>query len=188
MIVGLLGLGVNAGSAWVIGRSSGASLNLRGAFLHLASDAAGSVGVIVAGLVVIVTGAEWVDPLVSILISVLVLVAAWQLLRDATRVLLEGAPKGLDVAAVEQALTTAEGVDAVHHLHIWSIGSETPALSAHVVLGGELTLHEAQSRGEELKAELVKQFGIEHATLELECHSCDDDDHDTGTHRRAATL
>jgi cobalt-zinc-cadmium efflux system protein len=188
VIVGLLGLAVNAGSAWVIARSSGDSLNLRGAFLHLASDAAGSVGVVVAGLVVITTGAEWVDPLVSILISVLVLVAAWQLLRDATRVLLEGAPKGLDVAAVEQALTTADGVDAVHHLHIWSIGSETPALSAHVVLGGELTLHEAQSRGEELKAELVKQFGIEHATLELECHTCDDDDHDTGTHRRAATL
>ena len=98
----LLGLAVNAGSAWIIARSSGGSLNLRGAFLHLVSDAAGSVGVIIAGLVVIITGAEWVDPLISILISVLVLVAAWQLLRDATRVLLEGAPKGLDVAAVEQ--------------------------------------------------------------------------------------
>ena len=130
VVVGVLGLAVNAGSAWIIARSSGDSLNLRGAFLHLASDAAGSVGVVIAGFVVIATGADWVDPLVSILISVLVLVAAWQLLRDATRVLLEGAPKGLDVDAVEQALTTAEGVDAVHHLHVWSIGSETPALSA----------------------------------------------------------
>jgi cobalt-zinc-cadmium efflux system protein len=187
VIVGVLGLAVNAGSAWIISRSSGDSLNLRGAFLHLASDAAGSVGVIIAGLAVIATGADWVDPLVSILISVLVLVAAWQLLRDATRVLLEGAPKGLDVDAVEQALTTAAGVDAVHHLHVWSIGSETPALSAHVVLAGELTLHEAQARGEQLKAELAERFGIEHATLELECHTCDDDDHD-GTHRRTATL
>jgi cobalt-zinc-cadmium efflux system protein len=188
VIVGLLGLAVNAGSAWIIARSSGDSLNLRGAFLHLASDAAGSVGVVVAGVVVIATGAEWVDPLVSILISILVLVAAWQLLRDATRVLLEGAPKGLDVAAVEQALTTADGVQAVHHLHVWSIGSETPALSAHVVLAGELTLHQAQARGDRLKAELVERFGIEHSTLELECHACDDDDHDTGTHTRAATL
>jgi cobalt-zinc-cadmium efflux system protein len=188
VIVGLLGLAVNAGSAWIIARSSGDSLNLRGAFLHLASDAAGSVGVVIAGVVVMATGAEWVDPLVSILISVLVLVAAWQLLRDATRVLLEGAPKGLDVAAVEQALTTAVGVEAVHHLHVWSIGSETPALSAHVVLTGELTLHEAQARGDELKTELAEQFGIEHATLELECHSCDDDEHTTGTRSRAATL
>ncbi len=187
-IVGLLGLVVNAGSAWVVARSSGDSLNLRGAFLHLASDAAGSVGIVVAGIVVIATGAEWVDPLVSIFISVLVLVAAGQLLRDATRVLLEGAPKGLDVEAVERALTTAEGVQAVHHLHVWSIGSETPALSAHVVLAGELTLHQAQARGDRLKAELATEFGIEHATLELECHACDDDDHDTGTHTRAATL
>jgi cobalt-zinc-cadmium efflux system protein len=188
VIVGTLGLAVNAGSAWIISRSSGDSLNLRGAFLHLASDAAGSVGVIFAGLVIMATGAEWVDPLVSILISILVLIAAWQLLRDATRVLLEGAPKGLDVDKVEDALTTAAGVDAVHHLHVWSIGSETPALSAHVVLGGELTLHEAQARGDQLKAMLATEFGIEHATLELECHTCDDDDHDVGTRSRTATL
>ena len=88
----------------------------------------------IAGAVVLATGADWVDPVVSILISVLVLVAAWQLLRDATRVLLEGVPKGLDVDAVEQTLLAADGVEAVHHLHVWSIGSETPALSAHVVL------------------------------------------------------
>ncbi len=188
VIVGVLGLAVNAGSAWIIARSSGDSLNLRGAFLHLASDAAGSVGVIIAGLVVMATGAEWVDPLVSILISILVLIAAWQLLRDATRVLLEGAPKGLDVEAVEEALKTSEGVDAVHHLHVWSIGSETPALSAHVVLGGQLTLHQAQARGDQLKAELSNQFGIEHATLELECHSCDDDEHITGTRAKSPTL
>ncbi len=159
LVVGVLGLAVNAGSAWGIARSAGASLNLRGAFLHLASDAVGSIGVIVAGAVVMATGADWVDPVVSILISILVLVAAWQLLRDSTRVLLEGVPKGLDVDAVEQSLVTADGVEAVHHLHVWSIGSETPALSAHVVLAGELTLHQAQTRGEQLKADLARDFG-----------------------------
>ncbi len=112
----------------------------------------------------------------------------WQLLRDATRVLLEGVPKGLDVDAVEQSLQSAEGVEAVHHLHVWSIGSETPALSAHVVLAGELTLHQAQARGDELKHRLADQFGIEHATLELECHQCDDDEHDIATRSRTATL
>jgi cobalt-zinc-cadmium efflux system protein len=188
LIVGLLGLAVNAGSAWVIARTSGNSLNLHGAFLHLVSDAAGSVGVVIAGAIVLATGAEWVDPLVSILISVLVLVAAWHLLRDATRVLLEGVPKGLDVDAVERSLQSAEGVEAVHHLHVWSIGSETPALSAHVVLAGDLTLHQAQTRGDELKHRLADQFGIEHATLELECHQCDDDEHDIGTRSRTATL
>jgi cobalt-zinc-cadmium efflux system protein len=192
LIVGALGLLVNAGSAWVIARAAGSNLNLRGAFLHLMSDAAGSVGVVIAGVVVLATGAEWIDPVVSILISVLVLVAAWQLLRDATRVLLEGTPKGLDVDAVERALMGEAGVEAVHHLHVWSIGSETPALSAHVVLTGPLTLHEAQTRGAGLKAVLATRFGIEHATLELECHTCDDDGHDItrdpGTPRRSVTL
>ena len=188
LIVGALGLLVNAGSAWGIARAAGTNLNLRGAFLHLASDAIGSIGVVIAGAAVLTTGAEWVDPVISILISILVLFAAWQLLRDSTRVLLEGVPKGLDVDAVEQALVTAAGVEAVHHLHVWSIGSETPALSAHVVLAGELTLHQAQTRGEQLKAELAEQFGIEHATLELECHTCDDDEHDSGTRRRTVTL
>ncbi len=188
LVVGALGLLVNAGSAWGIARFAGQSLNLRGAFLHLASDAVGSVGVVIAGAVVLATGAEWVDPVVSILISILVLVAAWHLLRDATRVLLEGVPKGLDVAALEQALVEAEGVEAVHHLHVWSIGSETAALSAHIVLAGEMTLHQAQTRGNSLKANLAEQFGIEHATLELECHTCEDDDHDQGTRRRTVTL
>ncbi|MGZ4802768.1 MAG: cation diffusion facilitator family transporter [Acidimicrobiia bacterium] len=188
LVVGVLGLGVNAGSAWVIARAGGDNLNLRGAFLHLASDAVGSIGVVIAGAVVVATGAEWIDPLISIFISVLVLIAAWSLLRDATSVLLEGVPKGLDVDAVEQALTSAEGVEAVHHLHVWSIGSETPALSAHVVLAGELTLHDAQARGNQLKTELAEHFGIEHATLELECHTCDDENHGAGTQNRTVTL
>ena len=176
LVVGALGLAVNGGSAWLLARAGGNNLNLHGAFLHLASDAAGSFGVVVTGAVILTTGADWVDPAVSILIALLVLVAAWRLLRDATRVLLEGAPKGLDVTEIETALARAPDVEAIHHLHVWSIGSETPALSAHVVLAGERTLHDAQECGARLKALLVDRFGIEHATLELECHACDDED------------
>jgi cobalt-zinc-cadmium efflux system protein len=177
LVVGLLALAVNGGSARVLASSAGSSLNMRGAFLHLASDALGSLGVIAAGALLLATGADWPDPVASILISVLVVIAAFALLRDATRVLLEGVPKGLDVDAVEHALATAEGVDAVHHVHVWSLGSETPALSAHVVLGGELTLHQAQQAGDRLKQLLADRFDIDHATLELECHACDDDAH-----------
>jgi cobalt-zinc-cadmium efflux system protein len=178
IVVGALGLLVNAVSAWVIRRASGSNLNMRGAFLHLASDAAGSLGVVIAGVVIAATGEDWVDPLTSILITVLVLVATVQLLRDATRVLLEGAPQGLDVDAVERSLADAPEVQAVHHLHVWSIGSETPALSAHVVLAGAQTLHDAQVIGDRLKQTLAAEFGIEHATLELECHDCDTEPHD----------
>lgn len=172
MVVAAIGLVVNVGSAWAISRHAGASLNLRGAFWHLVGDALGSIGALVAGAAVVLFGADWVDPAISLLIAGLVVVSALVLLRDVGRVLLEGAPAGLDVADVETALAASRDVEAVHHLHLWSLGSETPALSAHVVLTGEPSLHEAQRRGDELKALLAERFGITHATLELECHDC----------------
>jgi cobalt-zinc-cadmium efflux system protein len=173
-VVGTLGLVVNAGSAWLVARVSGRNLNLRGAFLHLASDALGSFGVIVAGVVVAVTGSTWIDPAISLAITALVLAATWSLVRDATSVLLEQAPRGMDPEAIETALLADPRVEAVHHVHLWSLGAETPALSAHVVLAGEPTLHDAQLVGNELRAALDAGFGIEHVTLELECHDCAD--------------
>ncbi len=180
-VVGAVGLAVNAGSAWLIGRSSGASLNMRAAFWHLASDALGSLGVIVSGVVLAIRpAADWVDPTISIAITLLVLVAAWGLLRDATSVLLERAPRGLEAEAIEEVLLDQADVEAVHHVHVWSLGSETPALSAHVVLRDEPTLHEAQIVGNRLRAVLADRFGVEHATLELECHDCAEPAHRIG--------
>jgi cobalt-zinc-cadmium efflux system protein len=176
-IVGAIGLVVNAGSAWLVARVSGHNLNLRGAFLHLASDALGSFGVIVAGVVVALTGSTWIDPAISLAITALVLVATWTLVRDATSVLLEQAPRGMDAEAIETTLLADPRVEAVHHLHVWSLGSETPALSAHVVLAGEPTLHAAQLVGNQLRAALDAEFGIDHVTLELECHDCADQVH-----------
>jgi cobalt-zinc-cadmium efflux system protein len=114
-----------------------------------------------------------------------VVVAVARLLRDTTNVLLEGAPRGLDVGAVEAALGAAPGVTAVHHLHVWELASDLPALSVHVVLEGAPSLHDAQARGDRLKAMLAERFGIEHATLELECHDCAGPS--GGDHRRATT-
>ncbi len=172
--VAAIGLVVNLGSAAVLLRSQGHSLNMRAAFLHMAADAAGSVAAIVAGVAVVVWNADRVDPIASILIAVLVLWSAWGLLRDTTNVLLEGTPKGIDPDEVRAALEDDPAVEAVHHIHLWSVASDEPSLSAHVVLGGEVTLHEAQQRGEALKAMLVERFDIDHATLELECHACDE--------------
>ena len=176
LVVAALGLCVNVGSAVLLARAGGESLNMRGALVHMVLDAAGSVGAIVAGVAVVAWDATWVDPAVSILIAVLVVWSAWGLLRDTTQVLLEGTPRGMDPAAVEAAIAAQSNVDAVHHLHLWNLASDVPALSAHVVLRGEVTLHEAQQQGERLKALLDEQFGIEHATLELECHACDTDE------------
>jgi cobalt-zinc-cadmium efflux system protein len=171
-VVAALGLAVNGGSAWVVARAADANLNLRGAFWHLAGDALGSLGALVAGIAVAVADATWVDAAASIFIAALIVVSALVLLRDVGRVLLEGAPAGLQVDDVERALADVPRVEAVHHVHVWSLGSETPALSAHVVLAGEPTLHEAQAQGDELRAMLAERFGIGHATLELECHDC----------------
>jgi cobalt-zinc-cadmium efflux system protein len=185
LAVASAGFVVNVGAMGVLARVRGRDLNLRGAFLHMASDAAGSLGAVAAGIAVIAFDARWVDPFASILIGALVVLSAFSLLRDSTNVLLEGAPRGLDPQAVEDALGRETGVEAVHHLHLWELGSDLPALSAHVVLTGEPTLHDAQARGDELRAMLVARFGIEHATLELECHDCKEPDHD-GTGRRAS--
>jgi cobalt-zinc-cadmium efflux system protein len=172
MVVAAAGLVVNIGSAWVIARTAGGNLNLRGAFWHLVGDALGSLGALLAGAAVVLFGADWVDPVISLFIAGLVVISALVLLRDVGRVLLEGVPAGLHMDEVERALVASTGVEAVHHVHLWSLGSETPALSAHVVLTGEPSLHEAQTRGDQLKEMLVDRFGIAHATLELECHDC----------------
>jgi cobalt-zinc-cadmium efflux system protein len=173
LVVALVGLAINVGSVVVLQRSAGDSLNMRGAVLHMGLDAIGSVGAIVAGIAAL-GGADRVDPIASIAIAVLVLWSAWGLLRATAHVLLEGTPRGVDPDVVTDALLDADGVEAVHHLHVWSLASDVPALSAHVVLAGELTLHEAQAAGDRLKGLLDDRFGITHATLELECHPCED--------------
>jgi cobalt-zinc-cadmium efflux system protein len=177
LLVASLGLAVNAGSAFVLARSRGRDLNMRGAFVHMLADALGSVGVIVAAVGILWFGAEWLDPVMSVLIGGLVIWSAWGLMRDTLNVLLEGVPHDLDVTEIEDSLRHSRGVAAVHHLHVWELGSDMPALSAHVVLDDVRTLHDAQTQGDQLKEMLTARFGIWHATLELECHESDGIEH-----------
>jgi cobalt-zinc-cadmium efflux system protein len=176
LVIGVAGLLVNLGSALVVARAARGNINLRAVLWHLVFDALGSLAVIVAAVGTLAFGAERLDSIASIAIAVLVVAAAWRLLRDSTRVLLEAVPTDVDVAAVRAALAEQPGVEAVHHLHVWTVGAEHAALSAHVVLTGPLSLHEAQERAIALKRVLAERFGIEHATLEVECHACTDDE------------
>lgn len=173
LLVATLGLVVNLGAAAILHSVKEESLNIRGAMAHLLADAAGSVAAMLAGIAVVVWGADWVDPAVSIAVAGLVLWAALRLLRDATHVLLEGTPPHLDVGELESALLAHPQVEAVHHLHVWSLASDVASLSGHVVLRQDLSLHDAQLLGDELRARLADGFGIQHATLELECHACE---------------
>ena len=179
IVIGGLGLIVNLVSAWEVGRHAHGNLNMRGALWHLMADALGSVAVLVAGIGIALFDAVWLDSASSYLIALLIIVGSVRLLCDATRVLLEAVPGDVDVNAIRTALTREAGVEAVHHLHVWTTGSEQTALSAHVLLAGPLSLHDAQVRATDLKQLLADRFHILHATLEVECHTCvDDEDHD----------
>lgn len=172
LIVAFLGLLVNVGSAIMLARARGRSVNMRGAFLHMAIDAVGSIGAIAAALAVIFFNANWADPAISIGTAVLVIWSAWSLIKDTTSVLLEGAPGDVDLEAVEQALAADTRVTSVHHTHLWSLASDVTAFSGHVILDGQGSLHDAQLEAERLKIMLAERFQIDHATLELECHPC----------------
>ncbi|CAN5781762.1 cation diffusion facilitator family transporter [soil metagenome] len=171
--VAAAGLAINVASAVVLLRARGKSLNMHGAFVHMALDALGSAAALAAGVVILVFGTAVADPVASLAVAGLVLFSTWGLLRDTVHVLLEGAPRDVDPLVVERALAGAPGVEDVHHLHIWNLASDVPALSAHVVIEGDVMLHDAQVIGDRLRALLEARFGIEHATLELECHACD---------------
>ena len=165
MAVAVVGLLVNVAGAAVLSRSGGESLNVEGALRHVLADLLGSVGVIVAADVILLTGWRYADPLVSAVIGVLVLASSWKLLRDSTNILLEATPRGVDAEQVGRSMASAPGVREVHDLHIWTITSGFPALSAHVLVGRDENCH---ARRRDLEAVLARDFGIEHTTLQVD--------------------
>ena len=137
------------------------------------SDGAVSLGVALAGLVILLTGGwYWLDPAVSLLISAVIGVQGWQLLHSTADVLLESTPAGLDVDSLSSTMAAVDGVESVHDLHVWTLSSDVRALSAHVVLDGHPSLEEAQVVGARVKSTIGGRFRISHATLELECEAC----------------
>jgi len=167
---------VNAAAAFVLAGDRH-DLNMRSVMLDTVGDAAANAGVAAAGAVILVAGAyEWLDPAVSIAIAVVIAARAVRLLVQAADVLLESTPAGLDLDELVSVMGAVDGVDAVHDLHVWSLSSEVRALSAHLVLSGHPTLEEAQVVGDRVREAVAPRFGIAHATLELECESCVQED------------
>lgn len=165
------GLVVNLIGLWVLHADKDKSLNIHGAWLHVFADALGSVGAIVAGLLVWWRGWNWADPIASVIISALVAWSSWSLVRQSVNVLMEGAPKGIDVDEVREAMAEVPGVSAVHDLHVWSITSGLEALSAHVIPLADVSHADLLDA---LRATLSKRFGIGHVTIQLEHEPCDD--------------
>ncbi len=164
---------VNSIGMLVLSRGRRESINIRGVWLHVASDALGSLGVISAGLVIWLFGWLWADPAVSLLISVLVLFAAWQLVRDALDILMEGAPGHLDVEEIRTALAELAEVASVHDLHVWTIGNGEISLSSHLVSppGGD-----PSGLLREVRGLLGDRFSIHHSTVQIEVADGSDPD------------
>jgi cobalt-zinc-cadmium efflux system protein len=164
-VVAVLGLGVNLLAARLLHRHAHDTLNVRAALRHVIADALGSVGVLAAALVIMLTGWRYADPLAGAIIGVLVLASSWAVLRDSVHILLEGAPRGMDPAALGRRLMDVPGVVDVHDLHVWTITSGFPALAAHVLVERGDDCHARRRQLEEL---LLREYGIEHTTLQVD--------------------
>jgi len=168
--VGILGAVVNLAVAAALARAERRSLNVEGARAHVLADLYGSVAAVVAGLLVLLTGFAQADGLAALAVAALMLRSAWGLLHASGRVLLEGAPAGLDAGAIGRALAAHPGVSEVHDLHVWEVTSGFPALAAHVLVGPGDDCH---GRREELERLLADSFGITHTTLQVEHETAD---------------
>jgi cobalt-zinc-cadmium efflux system protein len=164
-VVATVGLVANLGALGFLHRSH--SMNVRGAFLHVLGDALSSVGVLIGAGVMYLTGWYMVDPLISVLISVVIVVGALKLVRDAVDVLLEAVPSHVDMAAVKELLVKVQGVRDVHDLHVWTIASGMYALSAHLVVADPMVCNNDEILSS-VKHELFDRFGIDHTTIQIE--------------------
>jgi cobalt-zinc-cadmium efflux system protein len=149
------------------------NLNVHGAFLHVLGDAISSVGVIIAAILIRFTGAVWLDPLISILIGIIIVISAVRLLRSALHILLEGVPEGLSVKAINERLRTLPMVSQVHDLHIWNLSSDSVALSAHITLD-EIRLVDPEIALNQIRSLLDRDFNIQHTTIQFEKTPCQD--------------
>ena len=178
MIVAGIGIVINLGTALMFMRGGKDDINIRGAFLHMAADAAVSAGVVVAAFVVMWTGLSWIDPAMSLVIVAVIVVGTWGLFRDSLVMSLQGVPPRIDTAEVTTCLASLPGVTAVHHVHIWPTSTTETALTAHLLMpdapGDDLFLRETN-------ALMVKRFRIGHSTFQIERGACADE-HEDCTH------
>lgn len=174
MVVAGIGILINGATALLFMKGQKEDLNIKGAYLHMMADAGVSVGVVVAGGLILLTGWLWIDPVISLLIAAMIVWTTWGLLRDSLHLSLAAAPSHIDVAKVREFLMTQKGVKDVHDLHIWPLSTTTTALSCHLVMpkgAGKNFLHH-------LVHELEDDFGIAHATVQIEparqhfCRDC----------------
>jgi len=171
LAIAVVGLVVNLVVAFALRKHDRDDLNTHSAFLHVIGDAAASVGVIGAGVAILITGAVWLDPLVSALIGLLILFSSGRVLKESVHVLAEGMPEGMTTTGITDVLLRVSGVTEVHDLHVWTVAPGYIALSAHVVIHDQALSRTAGVMAA-LKESLRKEFNIRHTTIQFECGNC----------------
>jgi cobalt-zinc-cadmium efflux system protein len=181
LTVALIGVVVNVAAAWVLAKANRSSLNVEGAFQHILTDLYGFIGTAIAGVVILTTGFTRADAIASLVVVGLMLKAAWGLLRDSGHILLEGAPKGIDLDEVRRHMLGIDHVLDVHDLHVWTLTSDLPTLSAHVVVEDScFTDSHAPQLLDALQECLIGHFDVEHSTFQLE--PAGHTEHEVGAH------
>ena len=176
IVIGLIAIAVNGAGVLLVGHGHGdEAISLRAARLHLLTDLAGSVVVVLAGVLLVTTELSWIDPIASLLVSVAVLWSTWHLIRSALGVLLDRSPAGMSAPEIATSLSSHDDVDVAHHVHVRSLGAGRHSASAHVVVHGQTTVHRSQEIVDELCTLVRDRFGVEHVTIQIECeHHCAD--------------
>ncbi len=176
IIVASIGIVINFGTAMLFMKGQKDDINIRGAFLHMMADAGVSAGVVLGGILILLTGQNWIDPLIGLLIVALILWSTWGLLKEAVRMSLAGVPRDIDVEDVMQTLSKLPGVEAVHDLHIWPMSTSETAMTAHLVIPGG---HPGKNFLSDVEADMKARFSIHHITIQIELENeeaeCDTD-------------
>ena len=171
IVVAAIGLGANLLVALVLGHHEHDDLNARAAFLHVLGDALSSVGVIAAGIILLLTGWTWVDPAMSVLIGLIIMAGARRVLKEAIHILNEGAPEDADAQEVTQALAEIPEVLEIHDVHVWTVGPGYRVLSAHVLVS-DCALSQTEPIMRRMKDVMAHRFNLEHTTIQFECATC----------------
>lgn len=174
-IVAAIGIVINAASALLFFRNKEKDLNIKGAYLHLATDALVSLGVVIAGILITYTGIKWIDPLISLLIMAVVIYGTWSLLIESLKLSLDAVPEQIQLDKIKETAVKIAGIKSIEHIHVWAMSTTKIAMTAHVIVDEKTSMKQIQSIKKELKHQLEHE-GIQHVTIETISSNADKDD------------
>jgi cobalt-zinc-cadmium efflux system protein len=172
LVIAVIGLIANIIGALFLFKHSHSSLNIRGAYLHIVGDALSSVGVVIGGVIIIYTGWYLIDPILSIMISMVIIYGSWSLVKESVNILLESTPAHINIETIAAEIAKIKGVREAYHIHVWTITSGVYALSAHVLIDDQL-VSGSRELLDTIRSLLADRFKVLHSTIQLECERCD---------------